>query len=144
MLRTLLAAALLLPALGGCDTILGSRAPEVVGVYELSSAPALLVDQPTLRVEMLSDTLWLYRSGAGKRVVRERHGSPPSPDTTVVHEEDFGYRMRGSNIEVEFFCGPLALCSAPPHMWGRRTEEGLELRHLANPDLPLAYRRLEP
>jgi hypothetical protein len=143
MLRPLLAAALLLSALAGCDTILGSRAPEVVGVYELTSA-ALLVDRPTLRVEMLSDTLWLYRTGAGKRVVRERHGYPPRPDTIVAYESDFGYTMRGGQVEVEFFCGPLALCSAPPHMWGRRTDEGLELRHLANPDLPLAYRRLEP
>lgn len=144
MLRTLLAAALLLPALGGCDTILGSRAPEVVGVYELTSAPALLVDRSTLRVEVLSDTVWLYSNGAGKRLARERYRSSASPDTTLGSEVDFGYTVRRGVIEVEFFCGPLALCSAPPHMWGRRTAEGLELRHLANPDLPLSYRRLEP
>ena len=143
MLRTLLAAVLLLPALGGCDSILGNRAPEVAGAYELA-APALLVEHSTLRVEVLSDTLWLSRNGAGKRVVRERYESAASPDTTVAHETDFGYTIRRGEIEVEFFCGPLALCSAPPHMWGRRTAEGLELRHLANPERVLQYRRLEP
>lgn len=143
MLRPLLAAALLLPALAGCDSVLGSRAPEVAGGYELVSAPAVVVENEGARVELLADTLWFYPDGTGRRISHTAHAYA-TRDTLLRSDQEYGYTVRRGVVEIEFPCGPTALCSGPPHLWGTRTQDGLELRFLGNPGELLEYRRVEP
>ncbi len=49
--------------------------------------------------------------------------------------------LAGETIELELVCPPNALCTAPPHLWGRATAEELELRAAVDPRPLLRYRR---
>jgi hypothetical protein len=145
MIRRFAVFALLCAALAGCDSILGSDTP--TGIYQLDVSSPVVLENGDVRIHILQDVLTLKADGTAHRTARERveFTSGAFPDTTRVVEQEFLYRANGWRIELESVCGPAALCAAPPHVWGRATEDGdvLELRMLFDPDVRLTYRDVE-
>lgn len=136
---------LLLATLTGCDSILGSGAP--TGIYQLDVSSPVVLQNGDVRRHLLQDVLTLNDDGTAHRRARERVESTSGAfrDTTLVVEQELRYHANGARIELEFVCGPAALCSPPPHVWGRATTRGdvIELQMLFDPDVRLIYRNVE-
>lgn len=67
---------------------------------------------------------------------------PPSRNTTLSSDPPYRYRERGGVLELEYVCPPHALCAPPPHLGGRVTRDGLQLREAFDPTRLLRYSRL--
>lgn len=125
-----------------CDSAF--RPESSTGSFALQPSTQVVLETPSARIEILADTLRLNPDGTAQRVVRESLDFIAHPDTTLTHEEPYRYRWNGRTIELEYVCPMNALCSAPPHLWGEATADGLELRSAIDPRPLLRYRRLIP
>lgn len=145
MIRGFTVLSLMCATLAGCGSLLGSDTP--TGIYQLDVTSPVVLENGDVRLHILQDVLTLKADGTAHRRTRERveFTSGAFPDTTVMVEQEFLYRANGWRIELESVCGPAALCAAPPHVWGRATEDGdvLELQMLFDPDVQLTYRNVE-
>jgi hypothetical protein len=143
MIRRFAVFSLLCASLAGCDGLLGSDEPPT-GAYALDVNSPVVLRNGDVRIHILQDVLTLKSDGTARRVASERidYGSDQFRDTTYSVDHEYLYRARGSRIELESACGPAALCAAPPHVWGRATDEGMELQMLYDPDVLLRYRRV--
>jgi hypothetical protein len=141
MIRRLAALALLCSAVSACDSATDA---DVAARYALNVNPPVVIQNESARTELLQDHLWLNEDGTARREVTQRidYVLPALRDTTLSYEESYRYVVDGGTIEMEAMCPPNALCAAPPHLWGRVTADGLELRMIAAPDVALTYRRL--
>lgn len=125
----------------GCESVLDPSVAPAAYALRSSARPAVLQNS-SVRIEVLSDTLWLREDGNARRVVQESFDFAAGPDTTLTHEEPYRYERRGNVIEFDLVCPPNALCSPPPHLWGKFTPEGLELRSAVDPRTLLRYGRV--
>lgn len=143
MIRRIAALALLCSAVSACDS-----ATDVTPAarYGLDTDPPVVLANDVARIELLRDEFQLDGDGKARRELTQRvdYVSPGIRDTTVTYNEQYFYRVDGRTIEMEALCPPDALCAPPPHVWGRVTGEGLELRSLVAPDVLLTYRRVFP
>jgi len=139
MLRLLLSIGLL-SSLLACESALSPGVS--TGVYALRSADPVVLQNSSVRIEVLADTIWLESGGSARRVVREHLDYVSFRDTTVTRTEPYRYETDGASIEMEYVCPPNALCAPPPHIWGHVTDEGLELRFLVDPRPLVRYRRI--
>ncbi|HEX6038343.1 hypothetical protein [Longimicrobium sp.] len=143
MIRRRAALALLCTAVAGCDS---ATDVEVAARYALDVDPPVVIRNENVRIELLQDNLWLQEDGRARREVTERldYLVPGPRDTTLTYTEHYVYDVKGSTIEMGAVCPPNALCTPPPHVWGRVTDDGLELHLAFDPDVLLTYRRLVP
>lgn len=141
MIRRFAALALLCSAASACDSATDA---DVAALYALDVNPAVVLETPYARFELLEDRLELNEDGTARRQLTQRidFAAPEMRDTTQSYTERYTYAVQGGRIEMETQCGPAALCPAAPHVWGRVTGDGLELRTLVDPDAVLTYRRL--
>ena len=129
----------LLACLPGCDAVL---TPDLAtGAYALRSGSSDVLQNPSVRIQIVADTLWLQGDGTARRVLRQFLDYGTYPDTTLTSEESYRYRRSGRTIEFEYQCPPNALCSAPPHLWGKIGVGEMELRSAFDPRALLRYRR---
>lgn len=135
---------LLCPVLAACDGLFDSS--RIDSRYALDVNPPVVLENESVRIEILEDEFVLREDGTARRVATEHHDYSwaGSRDTTVTYDAEFVYRVDGTTIEFEAECPPNALCAPPPHLWGRVTADGLELHTLFDPHIVLAYRRLVP
>ncbi len=131
----------------------GPMAPgPVAGVYALTDVdgellPALIIDNESLRLRVLGDTILLRPDGTGVVTgVREAEwlgaNAAPAGLTRVRVENDFEYRIIGGRLEVAFICPPNANCVKPPHLVARATSAGLRVTYALGMRVPLHYARL--
>lgn len=144
MIRRFATFVLLSASLAGCDGLVGSDAPPT-GAYVLDVSSPVVLQNGNVRVQILEDVLTLRDDGTARRVAREHidYVDDQWRDTTYSVDHQFRYRAEGSRIELESVCGPAALCAAPPHVWGRATRDGMELRMLQDPTVLLRYDRVQ-
>ena len=129
-------------ALAACDG--SATGPSPAGVYSLT-APTVL-ENWSVRIEILEETLTLYDDGTAVRDLRQRISPREGglPAETRDERWEYTYEIDGASIELAAECGPLALCAPPPHAWGELSGTGLELHVLENPDAVLRYQRVSP
>lgn len=130
-------------AFAACDGSV-TPPPSPSAVYTLT-APAVL-QSPSVRMEILSETLSLYPNGSAQREFRQRvdYVDPAGRDTTAELKSAYTYTVTGDSIAFAAACNDTALCAPPPHAWGKLTSDGLELRLPFDPAAVLRYRRLYP
>jgi hypothetical protein len=143
MIRRLAALALLCSAASACDSATDA---DPAARYALVVNPPVVIQNESVRIELLQDRLALNEDGSARREVTQRYDfvSPAVRDTTETFVETYHYDVNGATIELTALCPPNALCIEGPHLWGRVTADGLELRTHLDPDVVLAYRRLVP
>jgi hypothetical protein len=142
MIRRFAALALLCSAVA-CDSATDA---DPAAQYALVVNPPVVMENESVRIELLQDRLELNAGGSARREVTQRYDfvSPALRDTTESFVETYHYDVDGATIEMTALCPPNALCMEGPHLWGRVTADGLELHTHLDPDVVLPYRRLVP
>lgn len=95
-------------------------------------------------VSIVADTLRLRANGRGSfasvRIIDLVGVEAPRIPNRL--ESSLTFRVVGSRIEMEFICGPNALCAPGPHLTARQYARGLVVEASLVADAPLHYRRL--
>lgn len=146
--RRLRSSVVLLAACMACKDAL--RPTDVADVYVLERVasdrvPAVIHDEPTLRITLLADTLRLLPNGSGTRIEVRRYeqlGGAISDPADHVIEYDLTFTTEDRRIEVAFACLDTASCIGPPHLIGKPTDEGLRFFYAVSSPVPLIYREV--
>ena len=142
-----------LPVMAGCGSSGEQLTPDIHGVlagnrYVLRSAagdplPTVWIENESVVVEVLADTISLGDRGRGRRMVVQRYREHSASTPTVARElVELSYTRRDDRIEIALACPDLALCVAPPHFVGGVTADGLVFGAALNYATPLRYERV--
>lgn len=144
MTRHFAAASLVLMALTGCGK--GTTTPPPSPTHVFALRPPAVLETPSVRIEILSETLAIYSSGMATREYRTRldYVGAAGRDTTMDGRTEYTYHAAGDSISFTSACDDTASCPPPPHVWGHFTRTGLELRTQIDPDVVLRYERRYP
>jgi hypothetical protein len=133
-------------ATAGCESSTLSS-DEVQGTFVLETLAGNPVPLPLFGTGsethfLVADTMRLGSDGGGTqvRVIRVDFDDPARPDRVDAFSTTFGYRVRGSRLEITVRCPPNALCAEGPHGIGRHEGDALVL---GSGDSLLRYRRIE-
>jgi hypothetical protein len=139
MIRNRAAAFLACIALVACAQ--PATLPERTAIFTLT--PPAVLQNEVVRIEILSETLTLFDDDTALRQYRQRmdYVDPAGRDTTLEYQSEYTYRIDGMSITFASVCNDTALCAPPPHLWGQRIGNGLELRSHFDPDAVLRYRQ---
>ena len=130
---------------GACGDPLGPS--DVAGRYVLQyrdgkPLPVLLHAGGTVDVFLNAETLLLRVDGTGVITVTLENRRVGGETDVAQHERHVAYRIVNGRIEIDFMCGPLELCTPPPHLVLQRFEGGLRTIPVGTSPPNLSYARV--
>lgn len=142
-----LSTALALATIASCRDAVGPD--DIVGMYTLEARdgqplPALVYSSGTEELFLMGETLWFRSGGLGVRTWVQERRMAGGVTEELNAERDFRYRIVNDRIEIEVICGPLELCTPPPHLVLHRVESSLTTLPVPGSQPALLYRLASP
>jgi hypothetical protein len=121
---------------------------EIAGAYALESRdghrlPVLMYAGGGTDIFLMSETLVLRADRRGSMTWVHEHRRVGSETETMTSERDISYDIVDERIEITMICGPLELCTPPPHLVLFRSSRGLESIAATGSQPILSYVRIQ-
>jgi hypothetical protein len=131
----------------GCSDSLSPL--DVAGAYTLetrdgASLPVMVYADASRNIFLVSETLVFRAGGRGTITWVQEHRHVGGPTETITSTRDFSYEILDDRIEITMICGPLELCTPPPHLVLSRSSRGLQSIAAPGTQPMLSYVRVSP
>lgn len=130
---------------GACSDSLAPA--DISGVYALESRegvrlPTLIHEGDAADIFLMSETLILRADRSGLRAVVQEYRRIGGDTETATWERELSFDIVDGRIEIAMICGPLELCTPPPHLVLYPFERGLRTLTLPGAVPALSYVRI--